>query len=296
MSSSLGRLVQASLRPGRQGGFDAGPIAIALEENQACSMLLRAGASVNCVSGTVWVTCEGDPTDHVLVAGEAFVSGGGGRLALMAFRPSCIRVEKRGTTSPFAPAPTSAATSLSVRTNSSEPARSGCVGPALRRHPRRRVTAGVQDASAAGTTGGQGDESTSDQRRSSDNPGGEPAVAREVMLVAAGGFLISLSPVFVQVASVDPTMAGFYRTLFGGVVLSAFAVTRGERLWRGRVALRWSAAAALFFGLGLTFWHRSIHAVGPGLSTILANLQAFFLAALATVSLKEREHALLSPW
>lgn len=109
-----------------------------------------------------------------------------------------------------------------------------------------------------------------------------------MLLVAIGGLLISVSPVFVRVASVGPTMAGVYRMLFGGVVLATIAVGRGERLWRGAFTLGVSAIAALFFGLGLTFWHRSIHAVGPGLSTILANLQAFFVAAITIVSLKER--------
>jgi drug/metabolite transporter (DMT)-like permease len=115
-----------------------------------------------------------------------------------------------------------------------------------------------------------------------------PVISRGVMLVAVGGVLISFSPVFVGLASVGPTVAGFYRTLFGGLLLAGVAVTRGERLWRGRVAFQWSVAAALFFGLGLAFWHRSIQAIGPGLSTILANLQAFFLAAVGAVSLKER--------
>jgi drug/metabolite transporter (DMT)-like permease len=112
--------------------------------------------------------------------------------------------------------------------------------------------------------------------------------SRGVLLVAIGGLLISVSPVFVRVASVGPTMAGVYRMLFGGLVLAVVAVGRGERLWRGAATLWVSAAAALFFGLGLTFWHRSIHSIGPGLSTILANLQAFFVAAIAMVSLKER--------
>ncbi len=106
-------------------------------------------------------------------------------------------------------------------------------------------------------------------------------------LVALGGLLISLSPVFVKVASVGPTMAGFYRTLVGGVILATIAAIRGEQLWRGTHALKLSAAAALFFALGLTFWHRSILAIGPGLSSILANLQVFFLAGMAMISLGE---------
>lgn len=99
MIASLGRWLRARLGPGRHGRVDEGPSRIALEEDQAFSVLLRvAGAKVDCVSGTVWVTCEGDPVDHVLHAGEAFVSGGVGRLAVMALRPSCVLLERRGRT------------------------------------------------------------------------------------------------------------------------------------------------------------------------------------------------------
>ena len=38
-------------------------------------------------------------------------------------------------------------------------------------------------------------------------------------MVAAGAVLISFSAVFVKLAHVSPTMAGFYRTFFGGIML-----------------------------------------------------------------------------
>ncbi len=124
MIASLRRWLQARLGSGRRGAVDEGPVQIALEKDQACSMLLRvAGARVECLSGRVWVTREGDPVDHVLEAGEAFVSRGVGRLAMMALRPSCIRVEKRGGTSPV-PSRWPASLPLPGRTSSLEGARS----------------------------------------------------------------------------------------------------------------------------------------------------------------------------
>ncbi len=110
----------------------------------------------------------------------------------------------------------------------------------------------------------------------------------DTLLVALGAVIISFSPVFVRVASVGPSMAGFYRTLFGGIILATIALARREQLWRGIQSLKLAVATAFFFALGLTFWHRSIHAVGPGLSTILANFEVFFLAAMGWIFLKER--------
>jgi drug/metabolite transporter (DMT)-like permease len=83
-------------------------------------------------------------------------------------------------------------------------------------------------------------------------------------------------------------MAGFYRTLFGGIILTIIVLVGGERIRRGFTSLKQALVAALLFALGLTFWHRSIMAVGPGLSTILANFQVFFLSAMGIIFLKER--------
>lgn len=110
----------------------------------------------------------------------------------------------------------------------------------------------------------------------------------EHSLVAAGAFLLSFAAVFVKLARVGPTTAGFYRMLVGGVVLALVAVARRERFWMGRAALTIAAAAGVWFALDLFFWHRSIHLVGPGLATILANFQVFLLAGYGAVVLRER--------
>lgn len=109
-----------------------------------------------------------------------------------------------------------------------------------------------------------------------------------IISVATGAFLISFSPVFVTLAHVGPTAAGVYRMLFGGLALWLVALARREPLWAGRRAFGMAAACGILFALDIIFWHHSIHYVGPGLSTILANFQVFFLAAFGIVLLGER--------
>lgn len=111
------------------------------------------------------------------------------------------------------------------------------------------------------------------------------------LLVGSGAVIISFAPVFVRLAAVEPTIAAFYRCFFGAFVLMSLALVKGEPLLRGWQKTSWVLMAAMFFGLDLTLWHCSIEAVGPGLSTILANLQVFFLAGLAMLFLKERPSA-----
>ena len=100
--------------------------------------------------------------------------------------------------------------------------------------------------------------------------------------------MISFSPVFVKIADVEPTMAGFYRCLFGGLFLLAIVVVRRQTLWRGAVPFALAAAAGVLFALDLTFWHRSIEYIGPGLSTIMGNFQVFFLAAFGIFVFREK--------
>lgn len=104
------------------------------------------------------------------------------------------------------------------------------------------------------------------------------------MRLLAGVVLISFSAVFVKLVSVPPTTSGFYRCLFGGIVLIVLVRLRGERLAANRPAFLMLIGAAVFFALDLWVWHRSIVYVGPGLATLLGNFQVFILA-LAGVAL-----------
>lgn len=76
----------------------------------------REGVRMTCLSGTLWVTCNDDPQDYVLTAGQHFVPHSRGRLVVhaMTMAPARFllqRSEKRWggqwLTSPPAAAPTS---------------------------------------------------------------------------------------------------------------------------------------------------------------------------------------------
>jgi drug/metabolite transporter (DMT)-like permease len=122
-------------------------------------------------------------------------------------------------------------------------------------------------------------------------PRGAPAltasrVAALQMLV--GTVFISFSAVFVKIANVRPTIAGFYRMFIGGLVLIVVVLVRRESLWVGWKPLLLAGVAGVFFGADLISWHTSIHYIGPGLATILANFQVFFLAGIGVVVFRER--------
>jgi hypothetical protein len=78
---------------------EAGPreiVEVALARDETWSArVFGSGVEVQCLSGTVWLTREGDPYDHVLSSGETFVSERSGRLALMALEPARVRVGRR---------------------------------------------------------------------------------------------------------------------------------------------------------------------------------------------------------
>ncbi|WP_138430824.1 DMT family transporter [Fodinibius saliphilus] len=102
-----------------------------------------------------------------------------------------------------------------------------------------------------------------------------------------GAAMVSFTSVLVELAHVGPTVSAFYRMLFGGVILLGISLIRKERLWYGVKSLAIPLICAFLFSLDLFFWHRSILFVGPGLATILGNMQVFFVALLAVWLLKE---------
>lgn len=112
--------------------------------------------------------------------------------------------------------------------------------------------------------------------------------SRDVAALIAGAAFLSSSAPWVRIADVGPSTAGFYRMVVGSVALFAICLVTDRRLWRGgRYALRFLPVAA-FFALDLFLWHRSIHIVGPGLATILANLQVFVMAGAGALVYGER--------
>ncbi|UCH21912.1 MAG: DMT family transporter [Deltaproteobacteria bacterium] len=108
------------------------------------------------------------------------------------------------------------------------------------------------------------------------------------LLVAAGATLISFSGVYVKLAHVSPTVAGFYRTFFGGIILLVIVWMRGGLLWQGFYHFFLGVLCGFLLALDLFFWHISIHFIGPGLATILGNFQVFLLALFGVLVLKEK--------
>lgn len=104
----------------------------------------------------------------------------------------------------------------------------------------------------------------------------------------SGVILISFSAVFVKLAHVGPSAAAFYRMAFGGSLLLIIALSTRTQLWTSWKPFGFAVLSGVLFSGDLIFWHRSIHYVGPGLATILANFQVFFVTAFAISVLKER--------
>jgi drug/metabolite transporter (DMT)-like permease len=119
-------------------------------------------------------------------------------------------------------------------------------------------------------------------------------IARRMLIgtfqMIGGAVMLSFSAVFVKWAHVGPTMAGFYRMFFGGLFLLCAILVRKERIFHGSHHVKTAFVCSLLFALDLTLWHRSIHFIGPGLSTLMANFQVFFLALFGMIILKEKSN------
>ena len=111
---------------------------------------------------------------------------------------------------------------------------------------------------------------------------------RSITLVTTGAIAISFAAIFTRLADVAPTTSAAYRMIFASVALLGLMML-STRMRRG-LSQNWlgSLLIAAFFAADLWFWHRSIHWIGPGLSTLLANFQVFVLAIIGVVWMKEQ--------
>lgn len=117
-------------------------------------------------------------------------------------------------------------------------------------------------------------------------------LASPLVRLTGGALLIGASAVFVRLVRDDapetgPVAVAFWRMLFGGVVLLPLALRGGTIRVAGTRERGLIMLAAFIFACDLTVWHASIHRIGPGLATILGNLQAVILALVGLVVFRE---------
>jgi drug/metabolite transporter (DMT)-like permease len=101
---------------------------------------------------------------------------------------------------------------------------------------------------------------------------------RPLFWLIIGSTCISFAPIFIKLADVSPDSAGFYRMLFAAISLFILLRFKSVSLRMHRKTLLLLVCSGLFLSFDFMCWHRSIHYVGPGLSTLIANFQVFFTA------------------
>ncbi len=112
-------------------------------------------------------------------------------------------------------------------------------------------------------------------------------LANPTLRLFIGAALISLSPVWVHLVAVPPSVSGFYRVLIGAAALGAYLLATRRRLELTTRTWWLLVTASMFFSLDLWFWHRSINYIGPGLSTLLANFQVFIMMIAGIVIFRQ---------
>ncbi len=111
------------------------------------------------------------------------------------------------------------------------------------------------------------------------------------LLALIGVSIISFSAILVRLASVSPSTAAFFRTLYALPVLFLLWALQRRKDARTRHE-RWLAVlAGVFLAIDFACWHRAIDWIGAGMATVLGNMQVVFVALAAWAIHGERPKA-----
>lgn len=107
-----------------------------------------------------------------------------------------------------------------------------------------------------------------------------------------GCVVFGLGSLIVKFVSIGSYAIALWRVFIGGIVFMFLSRYFGQKQPESNKAKRFCMLSGVFLGFDLAFWHESIHAVGPGISTLLNSMQIFFLAAIAWFFFGERQSKL----
>lgn len=108
-------------------------------------------------------------------------------------------------------------------------------------------------------------------------------------MLVVGCILFGLGSLIVKFVSVGGYAIAFWRLLIASGIFLALMAWRKQGLPKKRRTIIYAALSGIFLAFDLAFWHESIYAVGPGISTLLNSLQIFFLAAIGYFCFGEKQ-------
>lgn len=112
--------------------------------------------------------------------------------------------------------------------------------------------------------------------------------AHAVPLLLIGCIVFGLGSLIVKFVEIGSYAIAFWRLLIAGMIFWCLSRFFGQKLPRSKKAVGFALLSGVFLAFDLALWHESIHAVGPGISTLLNSLQIFFLTAAGFVFFGEK--------
>ena len=107
-------------------------------------------------------------------------------------------------------------------------------------------------------------------------------------LLVIGCVIFGLGSLIVKFVPVGSYAIAFWRLAVAAVIFWLLARFFGQKLPHNKKAINTALLSGIFLAFDLAMWHESIHAVGPGISTLLNSLQIFFLSAIGFFFYRER--------
>lgn len=107
-------------------------------------------------------------------------------------------------------------------------------------------------------------------------------------LLVVGCVVFGLGSLIVKFVDVGSYAIAFWRLLIAAPIFFLLGRFFRQQMPTKRKTVGYAILSGVFLAFDLALWHESIHAVGPGISTLLNSLQIFFLAAIGFFFYSER--------